>query len=264
MTAKLTTTQVFQNNDQVTASSLNQVISGASLTSASGDASTVEVSASGVIKVSDSGITSTQLATGAVTTAKIGDNAVTVGKIEQVADGKILANLGGTDPSDVTETLLVIGASGTDGALFDNDDMLDNDNTAGGSATRGATQQSIKAYVDSDAVKLAGFNPTTVGGGSTDGTGARHETITLPNGLVMKVGAIAPSDGTVTTTTVDFSALTDGADFPNAVYSASLSMELTGSFDTGRIAYIDSLNKENLVIDHTAGATLIHYVVYGR
>tara|TARA_R100000388_G_scaffold94993_1_gene84916 strand:+ start:16912 stop:17703 length:792 start_codon:yes stop_codon:yes gene_type:complete len=263
MTAKLSTTQVFANNDQVTATSLNQVISGASLTSASADDSTVEIG-SGVIKVKDSGVTSTQLATGAVTTAKIGDNAVTVGKIEQVSDGKILANLSGTDPADVTETLLVIGGSGADGVLFDNDDMLDNSDTAGGSNTRGATQQSIKAYVDSDAVKLAGFTPSTVAGGSTDGTGARHETITLPNGLVMKVGAIAPADPADTTTTVDFSALTDGADFPNAVYSANVTWEKTGSFATGQTAYIDSLNKENLVIDHTAGATLIHYVAYGR
>jgi hypothetical protein len=263
MTAKLSTTQSFANNDQVTAVSLNNIITGAQLTSASADASTCEVSASGVIKVSDSGITSTQLATGAVTTAKIGDNAVTVGKIEQVADGKILANLGGTDPDDVTETLLVIGATGSDGALFDNDDMLDNDDTAGGSATRGATQQSIKAYVDSDAVKLAGFTPSTVAGGVgiAPFTAERSETITLPNGLVMKVGAIAPSDGVVTETQVDFSALTDGANFPNAVYSAIV----TSEDNTDAIsAQVKTLDLEDLYITHTAGATLLHYVVYGR
>jgi hypothetical protein len=260
MTAKLSTTQSFANNDQVTAVSLNNIITGAQLTSASADASTCEVSSSGVIKVSDGGITNTQLATGAVTTAKIENNAVTVGKIEQVADGKILANLGGTNPADVTETLLVIGGTGTDGALFDNDDMLDNDNTAGGSATRGATQQSIKTYVDSDAVKLAGFTPSTVAGGTT-GAGARDETITLPNGLVMKVGAIAPSDGTVTETRVDFTALTDGANFPNAVYSAIV----TSEDNTDAIsAQVKTLDLEDLYITHTAGATLLHYVVYGR
>lgn len=261
MTAKLSTTQSFANNDQVTAVSLNNIITGAQLTSASADASTCEVSASGVIKVSDSGITNTQLATDSVTTAKIEDNAVTVGKIEQVADGKILANLGGTDPDDVTETLLVIGGTGSDGALFDNDDMLDNDDTAGGSDTRGATQKSIKAYVDSDAVKLAGFTPSTVAGGSTDGIGARDETITLPNGLVMKVGAIAPSDPADTETRVDFSALTDGANFPNAVYSAII----TSEDDTDAIsAQVKTLDLEDLYITHTAGATLFHYVVYGR
>ena len=66
-----------------------------------------------------------------------------------------------------------------------------------------STDAATKAYVDSDAVKLAGFTPSTVAGGSTNGAGARHETITLPNGLVMKVGAIAPSDGTVTETQVE-------------------------------------------------------------
>ena len=47
---------------------------------------------------------------------------------------------------------IVIGGSGDAGILFDNDDMLDNSDTAGGSAARGATQQSIKAYVDASAL----------------------------------------------------------------------------------------------------------------
>jgi hypothetical protein len=260
--AKLSTTQTFSNGDQVTATTLTNIIGGATIASDSVDSSTITVSGAGVLSVGV--VQGANIGNGTIDTDNIINNNVTLAKIEQVNDGRILANLGGTDPADVSETLLVIGGSGSDGALFDNDNMLDNDNTAGGSATRGATQQSIKAYVDSDAVKLAGFTPSTVTGGSTDGTGARHETITLPNGLVMKVGAIAPADPADTTTTVDFSALTDGADFPNAVYSANVTWEKTGSFATGQMAYIDSLNKENLVIDHTAGATLIHYVVYGR
>ena len=77
----------------------------------------------------------------------------------------------------------------------------------------------------------------------------------------MKVGAIAPADGTVTETQVDFSALTDGANFPNAVYSAIVSSE----DNTDAIsAQVKTLNLEDLYITHTAGATLLHYVVYGR
>jgi hypothetical protein len=70
---------------------------------------------------------------------------------------------------------IVIGGSGDAGILFDNDDMLDNSDTAGGSAARGATQQSIKAYVDS----APNFTPSTYAG---------EESVTLPNGLIMKMG----------------------------------------------------------------------------
>ncbi len=257
--AKLSTTQTFSNGDQVTATTLTNIIGGASIASDSVDSSTITVSGSGVLSVGV--VQGANIGNGTIDTDNIINNNVTLAKIEQVNDGKILANLGGTDPADVSETLLVIGGSGSDGALFDNDNMLDNDSTAGGSATRGATQQSIKAYVDSDAVKLAGFTPSTVAGGSTDGTGARHETITLPNGLVMKVGAIAPADPADTETRVDFSALTDGANFPNAVYSATITSEDNTDAIT---AQVKTLDLEDLYITHTAGATLLHYVIYGR
>lgn len=257
--AKLSTTQTFSNGDQVTATTLTNIIGGASIASDSVDSSTITVSGSGVLSVGV--VQGANIGNGTIDTDNIINNNVTLAKIEQVADGKILANLGGTDPADVTETLLVIGPTGSDGALFDNDDMLDNDNTAGGSDTRGATQQSIKTYVDSDAVKLAGFTPSTVAGGSTDGIGARDETITLPNGLVMKVGAIAPSDSADTETRVDFSTLTDGANFPNAVYSAIVTSEDNTDAIT---AQVKTLDLEDLYITHTAGATLLHYVIYGR
>lgn len=258
--AKLSTTQTFSNGDQVTATTLTNIIGGASIASDSVDSSTITVSGSGVLSVGV--VQGANIGNGTIDTDNIINNNVTLAKIEQVNDGKILANLGGTDPADVSETLLVIGGSGSDGALFDNDNMLDNDSTAGGSNTRGATQQSIKAYVDSDAVKLAGFTPTAVTGGSADGSGARHETLTLPNGLIMKVGAIAPSSGSSTTTTVDFNALSGGADFPNAVYSANTNHELNSS--ASAFTKIKTLDLTQLIIEHTAGATLIHYAVYGR
>ena len=71
--------------------------------------------------------------------------------------------VGRVDNSANANVPIVIGGSGDAGVLFDNDDMLDNSNTAGGSAARGATQQSIKAYVDDSAYKesLLIFNGTT-------------------------------------------------------------------------------------------------------
>jgi len=259
--AKLSTTQTFSNGDQVTATTLTNIIGGASIASDSVDSSTITVSGSGVLSVGV--VQGANIGNGTIDTDNIINNNVTLAKIEQVNDGKILANLGGTDPANVSETLLVIGGSGSDGVLFDNDNMLDNDSTAGGSATRGATQQSIKTYVDSDAVKLAGFTPSAVSGGveSSPFTAERSETITLPNGLVMKVGAIAPSDPADTETRVDFSTLTDGVNFPNAVYSAII----TSEDDTDAIsAQVKTLDLEDLYITHTAGATLLHYVIYGR
>ena len=260
MTAKLTTSQSFSSGDQVTHTTLNNIISQAELTSASADASTLEIN-SGVAKVSDGGITATQLGTNAVTTAKILNNNVTLGKMAQLADQKVVANFtGGT--ADPSATALVIGGSGDDGILFDNDDMLNNSDDAGGSNTRGATQQSIKAYIDSSAVTTAGFTPTAVTGGSTNGSGNRHETCLLPNGLVIKSGAQAPSGGSDTSTTIDFS--TASSDFGTAVYGALVSFEKTGSFDAGNVAYINDLTLAELIVNHTAGATLIHYTVFGR
>ncbi len=256
--AGIETSQTFANNDQVTAASLNGIITNSKLNTSAvdGDGSTT-----GTIHVNASGV----LSVGAINTANINDNQVTLAKMAQLADGKVIGNASGStaDPA-ATSIVMTTSAGDTNGLLFDNDDMLDNDDTAGGSATRGATQQSIKTYIDSDAVKLAGFTPAEVVGGSTDGIGARHETIALPNGLVMKVGALAPADPADTTTTVDFSALADGADFSTAVYCATVEWEKTGTFAAGSLAYVDTLDKSQLIIDHTAGPTLLHYVVYGR
>ena len=255
--AGIETSQSFGNNDQVTAASLNGIISNSKLNT---DAVDGNGSSTGTIYVNGSGV----LSVGTIDEGNINANQVTLGKLAQLADGKVIGNTTGStaDPS-ATSVVISTDAGDTNGLLFDNDDMLDNDDTAGGSATRGATQQSIKAYVDSDAVKLAGFDPTEVAGGSTDGIGARHETVGLPNGLVMKIGALAPADASVTQTTVDFSALSGGSDFGTAVYCANVAFEKNGSY-TAYSAYVDTLDKAQLIINHTAGPTLLHYTVYGR
>ena len=88
--------------------------------------------------------------------------------------------------------------------------MLDNSDTAGGSATRGATQQSIKAYVDGG----GGFTPSSYTGG---------ESVTLPNGLIMKFGTVT---GVTTETSLD---ITFGTEFPNEI----ICVQLTGTNPTG-------------------------------
>jgi len=159
--AKLTTSQNFNTGNQVTASSLNAIISGAEISTDSVDDQTIAVStgaSSGILSVKSGGISSTQLGTDAVLTANIKDSTgttdgVTFSKLRYIGDLKVIGNVSGSSgqPSEVT---------------INNSDTL-----TGASATTLATDVSIKNYVDSDAVKLAGFNPTTVSAGSSDGTG---------------------------------------------------------------------------------------------
>jgi hypothetical protein len=163
--------------------------------------------------------------------------------MQHISTAKVLGRLSASE-GDVEEVDVVIGGSGEAGILFDNDDMLDNSDTAGGSATRGATQQSIKAYVDS----APNFTPSSYSGG---------ETTTLPNGLIMKFGTISAPQNT--TTAVNFA-----VDFPNAVVSAQLTQEHAGTSDRFPLK-IESLSTGTLTIRNTHGSDVTaHWLVFGR
>jgi len=84
--AVLSTGQSFSSGDQVTAQKLNDIIGQATFTSAADttDNSTLTLGSS-KLKVKDAGITSTQLATDSVITAKIQDGAVTASKLDAAA-----------------------------------------------------------------------------------------------------------------------------------------------------------------------------------
>jgi len=87
----LTTGQTFSSGDQVTASKLNDIANNCTFTSAADttDNSTLTLGSS-KLKVKDAGITSTQLATDSVITAKIQDGAVTAAKLAQAAISAIM------------------------------------------------------------------------------------------------------------------------------------------------------------------------------
>jgi len=147
--AILTTGNTFADGDQVTSTKLNNIANAATFASGSVDDSTTQIS-SGAIIVKDLGISTGKLAASAVTTAKITDSNVTTAKIaaanittsliadsnvtkakiENLANYKILGNVSGgaAAPAEVA--------------------LLDEDNMSSNSATSLATQQSIKAYVD--------------------------------------------------------------------------------------------------------------------
>tara|TARA_R100001509_G_C4840823_1_gene206586 strand:+ start:36 stop:686 length:651 start_codon:yes stop_codon:yes gene_type:complete len=111
----------------------------------------------------------------AIVNADVASNAaLAVTKLADITNNNLL---GRVDNANNASVPIVIGGSGDAGVLFDNDDMLDNSDTAGGSAARGATQQSIKAYVDNSSTD--GFAPTSY---------SNEESVTLPNGLIMKWG----------------------------------------------------------------------------
>jgi uncharacterized protein (AIM24 family) len=159
----------FSNGEQLSASKLNDLLDGATFGTDSVDNASTLLNETGAITVRDSGITAAKLATNAVTTAKILNANVTKAKIENVADYKVLGNVSGA------------AAAPAEVAILDEDDMVSNSDTAL------ATQQSIKTYVDATA---GGFTPSTYAGG---------ESVTLPNGLIMKFGSQSvPGDSTAT------------------------------------------------------------------
>jgi len=158
----------FSNGEQLTADKLNDLVDLATFDQSATDSASTTVNTSGQIVVADSGVSTAKIAADAVTTAKILDANVTKAKIEDVADYKVLGNVSGA------------AAAPAEVAVLDEDDMVSD------SATALATQQSIKAYVDASALT---FVPSSYTGG---------ESVTLPNGLIMKMGYKAGNTGTVT------------------------------------------------------------------
>lgn len=185
--AGIETTQSFANNDQVTATSLNNIISNSKLNSSAVDGSTINVSTPGVLSV------------GAIDEANINNNQVTLGKLAQIADGKVLGNVsGGT--ADVSEV------STTD-------------------------------------VSKAGFTPSAYAG---------EESVTLPNGMVMKMGRTTVSGTTA--------AITFGTAFDTAIIMVQSTGELAGAGVTTSL--------DNIALDHfdaifTDGTTHVNWFAIG-
>lgn len=123
----------FANGEQLTADKLNQVIDNATFTTSAVDNVSTQLAGEAII-VKDGGVTTAKLNDGAVTTAKIADANVTKAKIENLSDYTVLGNVSGgaAAPAEVS--------------------ILDEDDMASDSDTAIATQQSIKAYVDANAL----------------------------------------------------------------------------------------------------------------
>ena len=115
--------------------------------------------------------------------------------------------------SGVSAAKLATGAVTTAKILDDNvtfaklTDVIDDDTMATASNTTLATSESIKAYVDSTVATAGGFTPSTYAGG---------ESVTLPNGLIMKTGFFSDENGG------ENRAVNYGSAFPNATISVQL------------------------------------------
>ena len=158
---------------------------------------------------------------GGVTTAKLNDGAVTTAKI--------------TD-ANVT-TAKIADANVTFAKLTD---VIDDDTMATATATTLATSESIKAYVDS----APNFTPNTYAGG---------ESVTLPNGLIMKFGiiAIASRNQDSAESTVSFA-----TPFPNSIiYGTSTILIESGAPDNHSFVDDLSVNGMRIVSGSTALGT---------
>jgi len=163
--------QTFSDGEQVTSAKLNTAVDGATFASGAVDDVSTQLSG-GAIIVKDGG----------VTTSKIADSNVTKGKIEDVANMKVLGNTSGASaaPQEVS--------------ILDEDDMASNSNTSI------PTQQSVKAYVDGD-------NNFNVNEGYQK----------LPSGLIMQFGHRTTNNVSGFTTTTFPISFTNKCMFVNIV-----------------------------------------------
>jgi hypothetical protein len=162
--AILTKGQTFANADTVTSTKLNALVDSATfVTGASGatDDTSLEVNGSGRLQIKDLGVTSAKIAASGVTTTKIASatgasDGVTYAKLQHVANMRVIGNVSGSlaAPSEVS--------------------ILDEDTMSSNSATAIPTQQSVKAYVDTEVLGVITYGTIQA---STSGTAIDYTSI---------------------------------------------------------------------------------------
>ena len=205
--AIITTNGTLGATAVITNTTLNDIANAATFVSGAVDGDSLELIADGTIDDGKLGIKDS-----GVTTAKVADSTdktdgVTLPKIQHIDTAKVLGRTS-AEEGNVEEVAVVIGGTGDAGVLFDNDDMLDNSDTAGGSATRGATQQSIKAYVDTTAEGSSNFT-------TEDSQSAGYQV--FASGLKMAWGFCSPIAKVAFPTGVNFTVPPTITTSPNTV-----------------------------------------------
>lgn len=204
--ANIITGQSFSAGDQVTSAKLNNIIGSAKLDSDSITGTTLNLT-NGELKVATNGITDNELNANSVTTTKIANDAVTYDKIQDVAASSVIGN---TTGSTATPT---------------NVSILDEDTMASNSATALATQQSIKAYVDSQtAVGTSKYSTGWLSshGGVTVADGSVH-TITHGLGTTDITVAVFVATNSAGANSICVSTMGDNRGFDSHGYSSQIS-----------------------------------------
>lgn len=196
--ARFVTGNTFGTTDTVTATTLNNAVNNAAISTDSVDNDTIEVN-SNALRLKDSASTST-----GVTTAKIANNAVTLAKMATQADQTVLGNVSGG--TAVPTAVPIVGAAG----------ILVNNDSLGTDDTKGATQGNIKAFVEN----LIGTADKSGSGVVTEGT---QGSITLGGGLIVKFGSVDVNSSSVTLTFKDSSG--SNTPFPNAIYGVMVTAQ---------------------------------------
>lgn len=171
--------------------------------------------------------------TGIVNADVASNAAIAFTKLAPITSQKVIGSIGSGNAE--------IDIVGTNGLLLDEDDLVTDSNT------KGATQQSIKAYVDNSSTD--GFSPSSYTGG---------ESVTFPNGLIMKWGSqivAGDSQGTVTF----------GTAFPNACISAQATLAFDGFQNNDAGCGVFNLSTTGLTLRNGFGISgAINWFAIGR
>tara|TARA_R110002012_G_scaffold58862_4_gene153169 strand:+ start:834 stop:1523 length:690 start_codon:yes stop_codon:yes gene_type:complete len=198
--AVITSGKTFANGEQLSADKLNQVITSATFNQADAvDNSTMTI-VGGAMAVAENGIV----------TAKIADSSskttgVTFAKMQHISTAKVLGRAT-ADEGDIEEAF----------------DFKDENDMSSDSATALASQQSIKAF--------AGMTPAQNGSGGGYSGG---ESVTLPNGLTMKMGKLTSVQFDQT-----FHAVNYGSAFGTAVISVQATIHASGTITGTRATVV--------------------------
>jgi hypothetical protein len=138
--------QTFADANSVTSTKLNNLVDAAAFVAGSSgttDDTSLEVNGSGRLQIKDLGVSSAKISASAITTTKLPNSTlatdgVTYAKLQRVANMRVIGNTSGAL------------------AVASEVPILDEDTMVSDSATSLATQQSIKAYVDSLRLKYSG------------------------------------------------------------------------------------------------------------
>ena len=268
-TITITPGNSFTPNQTVTSTRLNDLGSPtAALTAASIGTADIADDAITPALIADDAITTASIADDAITTALIADDAVTTALIADdaittalIADDAVTSALIADDA--ITSALIADDAVTTPAILDANvtfaklTDVIDSDTMTGASATTLATSESIKAYVDTS--KTSAFVPASYAG---------EESVTLPNGLIMKFGIATGVTAEGGNPTIIFA-----VPFPAGVVNAQATTTNASGGTSSSYDYyyqIESTSVSSLTLTQqnatnpTSAAHNVHWMVIGR